>query len=269
MMEALNITATLGRRKVLQAVSAAAEPGKLTAIAGPNGCGKSTLLRCISGDIPFSGTVRLNGRDVAGQKPLQLAAIRAVQPQSAAVAFPFTVLEIVRLGLSAGLPAADSGLPLQALEAVDLAGFAGRFYQDLSGGEKQRVQLARVLVQVWQPVVDGQPRWLILDEPVSALDIGHQFTVMDLVKDYARRGGGVLAVMHDLNLTAMYADHVVLMQAGRVLADGPPQAVLTAETLSTAYGCRVPASAPAPAELPYLLPQAREAAAQAAKAPSI
>jgi iron complex transport system ATP-binding protein len=180
------------------------------------------------------------------------------------------VLEIVRLGLSAGLSAADSGLPFRALEAVDLAGFAGRFYQDLSGGEKQRVQLARVMAQVWQPVADGTPRWLILDEPVSALDIGHQYTVMDLVKDYARRGGGVVAVMHDLNLTAMYADQVVLMQAGRVLADGSPQEVLTADNLSSAYNCRVPVSAPAPAGLPYLLPQARATTAYAAvSAPSI
>ncbi len=260
-MEALNITASLGRRQILQGVSAIANPGELTAIAGPNGCGKSTLLRCVTGEIPYSGEVRLNGMNVAKQTPWKLAALRAVQPQTAEVAFPFTVLEIVRLGLSAGLSAASSTLPFQALEAVDLAGFAGRFYQDLSGGKKQRVQLARVLVQVWQPMAHGKPRWLILDEPVSALDIGHQYTVMDLVKDYARRGGGVVAVMHDLNLTAMYADQVVLMQAGRVLADGPPQEVLTAENLSTAYNCRVPVSAPAPAGLPYLLPQARGTAA--------
>lgn len=260
-MEALNITASLGRRKILHSASVTARPGELTAIAGPNGCGKSTLLRCITGEIPFTGEVRINGEDVAAQQPWELAAIRAVQPQSAEVAFPFTVLEIVRLGLSAGLSAADSNLPFQALEAVDLGGFGGRYYQDLSGGEKQRVQLARVLVQVWQPVAHGKPRWLILDEPVSALDIGHQYTVMDLVKDYTRRGGGVVAVMHDLNLTAMYADQVVLMQAGSVLANGSPQEVLTAENLSTAYNCRLPVSAPAPAGLPYLLPQARGTAA--------
>ncbi|QAX32237.1 heme ABC transporter ATP-binding protein [Leisingera sp. NJS204] len=256
-MQAYDIRVTLGRRAILKGVDFEARPGEVTAIAGPNGSGKTTLLRAMTGEVPFTGRVLLNGRDTAAMKPWQLAAIRAVQPQSAAIAFPFTVLEIVRLGLRAGLAAADSALPLRALEQVDLAGFAHRFYQDLSGGEQQRVQLARVMVQVWEPVLDGVPRWLILDEPVASLDIGHQFTVMDLARHYAARGGGVVAVMHDLNLTAMFADRITLIHAGRVAAVGTPAEVLTNDTLAQVYGCPVPVNSVPPAGMPFLLPQAR------------
>lgn len=260
-LEAEGITVKLGRRQVLNDVGFSAAAGQLTAIVGPNGSGKTTLLRAMTGEVPHQGTVRLNGSDVADLQPWQLAALRAVQPQSSSIAFPFTVLEIVRLGLSAGLSAADSSVPMQALQAVGLAGFAGRMYQDLSGGEQQRVQLARVITQVWEPVVDGLPRWLILDEPVASLDIGHQFTVMDLARDYAARGGGVVAVMHDLNLTAMFADHVVLMDAGQVASVGSPAKVLTDETLARTYGCPVPVNTTPPAQIPFLLPQARLALA--------
>jgi iron complex transport system ATP-binding protein len=256
-MQAFDITVKLGRRTILHGVDFEARPGEVTAIAGPNGSGKTTLLRAMTGEVPFTGRVLLNGRDTAAMKPWELAAIRAVQPQSAAIAFPFTVLEIVRLGLSTGLAAADSGLPLRALEQVDLAGYAGRFYQDLSGGEQQRVQLARVLAQVWEPMADGAPRWLILDEPVASLDIGHQFTVMDLARSYAARGGGVVAVMHDLNLTAMFADRITLIHQGQAAATGTPQEVLTSQALAEVYNCPLPVSTLPPPGVPFLLPQAR------------
>ncbi len=259
-MQAFDITVKLGQRTILQGVDFTAEPGRVTAIAGPNGSGKTTLLRAMTGEIAHSGRVLLNGQDTRRMQPWHLAALRAVQPQSTTIAFPFTVLEIVRLGLSAGLSAADSDLPLRALRAVDLGGFSGRYYQDLSGGEQQRVQLARVLTQVWEPVVNGTPRWLILDEPVASLDIGHQFTVMDLARGYATAGGGVVAVMHDLNLTAMFADQVVLMQSGRIAATGTPAEVLTDRTLSEVYGCTVPVNTTPPRGMPFLLPQARQAA---------
>ncbi|MEP2715705.1 heme ABC transporter ATP-binding protein [Pseudophaeobacter sp.] len=256
-LEARNISVSLGRKEVLHGVNFTAQAGQVTAIVGPNGSGKTTLLRAMTGEVRHQGQVRLNGADVADMQPWELAALRAVQPQSSSIAFPFTVLEIVRLGLRAGLSAADSTVPLQALEAVGLGGFAGRMYQDLSGGEQQRVQLARVITQVWKPVVEGAPRWLILDEPVASLDIGHQFTVMDLARSYAARGGGVVAVMHDLNLTAMFADQVTLMEAGQVAATGNPCAVLTDATLARTYGCPIPVNTTPPAEVPFLLPQAR------------
>lgn len=260
-LEAKSIAVKLGRRQVLNGVDFSARSGQVTAIVGPNGSGKTTLLRAMTGEVPHQGRVFLNSTDVSTLHPWQLAAIRAVQPQSSSIAFPFTVHEIVRLGLSAGLSASDNTVPLQALNAVGLGGFAGRMYQDLSGGEQQRVQLARVITQVWEPVVDDAPRWLILDEPVASLDIGHQFTVMDLARSYASRGGGVVAVMHDLNLTAMFADHVVLMEAGKVAVTGSPAEVLSDETLTRTYGCPVPVNTTPPASIPFLLPQARVALA--------
>lgn len=260
-LQATGLSVTLGRRQVLHSVDFTAQAGKVTTIVGPNGSGKTTLLRAMTGEIPHNGIVTLNNHDVASLPPWELAAIRAVQPQSSTIAFPFTVLEIVRLGLTSGLSAADSTIPLEALEAVGLVHFADRMYQDLSGGEQQRVQLARVITQVWKPMVNNTPRWLILDEPVASLDIGHQFTVMDLARNYAARGGGVVAVMHDLNLTAMFADHVVLMDVGQVAATGSPSKVLTDETLAQTYGCSVPVNTTPPAQIPFLLPQARIALA--------
>jgi iron complex transport system ATP-binding protein len=239
---------------VLKGVSLEAEPGQVTVIVGPNGSGKTTLLRAMTQDLPYSGTVLLGGADIAQLPGWQLAGRRAVLPQASRIAFPFTVIEIVRLGMMSNAAAAPATRASDALARVGLAGFEGRYYHELSGGEQQRTQLARVLTQVWEPVGPDGPRWLFLDEPVSSLDIGHQLEVMDLMADYARRGGGVIAVMHDLNLTAMYADRVVLMFDGQCLASGPPDAVLTDALLGKAYGCALQVNAAPPAPATFLLP---------------
>lgn len=263
MIEAKDITVTFGPRKVLDRVSFCAKPGALTAIVGPNGSGKTTLLRAMTGEQDHDGQITLDGHPLATLSPLDLAERRAVLPQSGHVAFPFTVLELVRLGLTAGLSSGRFGpqdhLPHAALKRVGLSGFEGRMVQELSGGERQRAQLARVLVQIWEPVLDGHPRWLFLDEPVSALDIGHQLTVMQLARDYALRGGGVVAVMHDLNLTAMFADHVTLLHEGHVRAAGAPKEVLRDQVLSACYGCQLRTNTPPPFGGPWILPQASSA----------
>ena len=138
---------------------------------------------------------------------------------------------------------------------VGLAGYGPRDIQTLSGGEQARVHLARVLVQVWEPVTDDGPRWLFLDEPVAALDIGHQLTVMRITRSYADSGGGVVAVMHDLNLSAMFADRIALMLDGSILSQGRPAEVLTDTNLAQAYGCPVRVNA-VPEQGPWLVPQA-------------
>lgn len=239
MLSAKNITVKFGRREVLHDVNFEAHPGALTAIVGPNGSGKTTLLKAMTGEISHGGVVTLNGHDIEAARPWQLAAIRAVLPQATPLAFPFNVAEVVRLGLQSGVSGAQVHLVSAALARVGLSGYGGRYYQELSGGEQQRVQLARVLAQVWDPVADDGPRWLFLDEPVSALDIGHQLLVMQIARDFASAGGGVIAVMHDLNLTAMFADQVALISAGRIAAHGAPQNVLTNSLLSHAYHCDV------------------------------
>ena len=254
-----NIRVRYGRREALRGVSLTAEPGEVTAIVGPNGSGKSTLLGAIDGTLPHQGHVRLNGLDVSGQPAWKLAATRAVLPQASRLAFPFTVIEVVRIGVQAGTSGDRPEVPMQALARVGLAHYADRLFQDLSGGEAQRVMLARVLAQVWAPVEDGAPRWLLLDEPVSSLDIAHQLQVMEIARDFARGGGGVLAVMHDLNLTALFADRIAVLAEGQLVAFGTPAEVLTDDTLSRAYGCALRVSAPPPADIPFVLPHAASA----------
>ncbi|MFD0911854.1 heme ABC transporter ATP-binding protein [Ruegeria arenilitoris] len=256
MMKAENVSVRIGRKQILREVDFLAEPGQVTAIIGPNGSGKSTLLRALSGEIPNVGRVTLNGHDIAALHPWELAAMRGVLPQSSAVAFPFTALEVVRLGLPGGLADGDDALPSRALAHVDLAGFEPRSYQNLSGGEQQRVQLARVLTQVWSSVRRDRPRWLLLDEPVASLDIAHQFTVLRIAREFADQGGGVVVVMHDLNLTALFADKVCVLSNGEVWRTGAVSDVMTDEVMRQVYGIDLPVSTLPATDVPFILPQA-------------
>ncbi|MGI3165428.1 heme ABC transporter ATP-binding protein [Pseudooceanicola sp. 200-1SW] len=257
-MAARDLTLRMRRKVILDQVDFSARAGQVTAIVGPNGSGKTTLLRVLTGEIAGQidpgGSVTMGGVDVTRAHPAVLARRRAVLAQQTALSFPFTVLEVVRLGAEG--PGGEARA-LDALARVDLAHYGGRYYQELSGGEQQRVQLARVLAQLEEPVGAHGPRWLFLDEPVSALDIAHQLQVMQIAADFARAGGGVIAVMHDLNLTAMYAQKVVLLQQGRCLGAGPAEAVLTDDLLSRAYGCPLRMGV-APGTGLFLLPQSAQ-----------
>jgi len=259
MIEAHDISVSIGRRQIISGVNFSVQPGELAAIVGPNGSGKTTFLKALSGELPYSGRVAINGRDLTAMKPWEAAGERAVLPQSTALSFPFTVREIVGLGLTGGRSGVAAGeqdsLPEQALAKVDLQGFAGRFYQELSGGEQQRVQLARVLCQVWAPVLESRARYLFLDEPVSSLDIKHQLIIMNIARDFARRGGGVVAILHDLNLTAMYADRIHVMHRGRLAAAGAPGDVLSDELISTVFECDLKVGVLPLAGAPFVLPQ--------------
>jgi iron complex transport system ATP-binding protein len=231
----------IGSTTIVRSVEFTALPGEVTAIIGPNGSGKSTLLKALSGDLPFEGRVGINGQDSCHLKSWEMASPRAVLPQHSTLSFPFTVREVVAMGLTGGRSGVSMAererLPERALERVDLAGFSGRFYGDLSGGEQQRVQLARVLCQVWQPVLDGAPRYLLLDEPVSSLDVKHQILVMKIAREFADAGGGVIAILHDLNLAAMFADRILAMQGGTVAGFGEPDEVLTDARMSDVFDC--------------------------------
>jgi len=259
MIEARDVSVSLGGRKIISGVDFGVKPGELAAIIGPNGSGKTTFLKALSGELAHTGRVDINGRDMASMKPWETASVRAVLPQATALSFPFTVREIVRLGLTGGRSGAsaaeEKGLPDRALARVDLEGFAGRFYQELSGGEQQRVQLARVLCQVWAPALDGTPRYLFLDEPVSSLDIKHQLIIMNLAREFARRGGGVVAILHDLNLTAMYADRIFVMHRGSLAAAGPPQEVLCDDVISRVFECGLKVGVLPAGGAPFVLPQ--------------
>lgn len=257
MLDARNITVTLGRRTILHNVDMEAFAGQVTAICGPNGSGKTTLLRALTRDVQAAGAVWMNGQNITHLPAHKLALMRGVLPQATPLAFPFTAIEVVRLGLEAGL---DAGQPHRAGHALDRVGLlhkAGHLYQELSGGEQQRVQLARVLAQISTPLREGAPCWLFLDEPVASLDIGQQLAVMEIARDFARRGGGVVTVMHDLNLSAMYAERVVLVAGGRVIGQGAPEAILCDQNLQQAYGCALRVNT-APASGRWLLPQSAQ-----------
>jgi iron complex transport system ATP-binding protein len=259
MISARGLSVSIGGKRILHDVSIEAMPAAVTAIIGPNGSGKTTLLKALSGELAHTGMASINGRPLAGLKPWQMAAMRAVLPQATTLSFPFTVREVVGLGLTNArpgiLPGEEHNLPERALSRVGMAGYGGRLYQELSGGEQQRVQLARVLCQVWAPVFEGEPRYLLLDEPVSNLDIKHQLAIMRIAREFAGRGGGVVAVLHDLNLTAMFADHVVAMHRGRVSAAGPAADLLTDDLLETVFECALKVGVPPAGGTPFVLPQ--------------
>lgn len=263
MIKATDIAIVRDGRTLVDGASLALTPGCFSVIIGPNGAGKSTLLKVLSGELkPDRGVVTYADRDAARVPPRELAALRAVLPQSTALAFPFTALEVARMGAVAYGSLEPSVAARRALHRVDLAGFEGRSYHGLSGGEQQRVQFARVLAQLPEPIKGGIPRTLFLDEPTASLDIGHQIAVLDIARDFARAGGAVLAVLHDLNLAAEFADHLVIMNRGKIIAAGPPDQTLTEEIVADVYGIKGAVGRVPPPQMPFVLPQSRLDAAR-------
>jgi len=231
-----------GKHRLLQGINLEIRPGELLVLIGPNGAGKSTLLRLLSGELaPARGSVQLEGRALRDWPPRERARRLAVLPQQTSVPFALTSLELVMLGRAPHSPAGetrrDYEIAQQAMEATAVRSFAQREFSSLSGGEKARVQLARVLAQIWEPVADSS-RFLLLDEPNAALDFGHQHRVLELARTWAASGVGVAAILHDLNLASRYADRIVMLRDGRFMANGMPAEVLTPDTIETAFGWR-------------------------------
>lgn len=240
MIDVDTISVALSGRVVVHDLSFTAAPGQLTAIIGPNGSGKTTTLRALSGERRYTGRIGFNGRDLATMTAHEMALDRGVLAQSVSLGFPFRVREILEMGVVAGDVSSRKeaeDVMARALAAVDLVGFENRVATALSGGEQARMHMARVLCQIASPVRAGRPRWLFLDEPVASLDVRHQLAIMTLARAFARSGGGVLAVMHDLNLTSMFADKVVMLKEGCKHAEGAPSEVFTEANLEAVYGC--------------------------------
>ncbi|WP_326760953.1 heme ABC transporter ATP-binding protein [Streptomyces phaeochromogenes] len=228
--EALHVR--LGGREVLSGVDVTARAGEVLALVGPNGAGKSTLLGALAADLPAAeGVVRVHGRPASDWSAQELALRRAVLPQSAALSFPFAVEEVVRMGRApwAGRPEEDEdeAAVAAAMAATEVSDFAGRSFSALSGGERARVALARVLAQ--------RTRLLLLDEPTAALDLRHQELVLRVCRARAHAGDAVVVVLHDLGLAAAYAHRVVILRAGRAVADGRPAEIFTDRLLSDVY----------------------------------
>jgi heme transport system ATP-binding protein len=237
MYEGHGITVALRGRRILDGVDLRLTPGTVTVLVGPNGAGKSTLLKVMAGGLrPTAGEVRIDGRRLPQWRPDELAAVRAVLSQSVSVAFPYRVDEVVQFGLPAAIaPARRSAVVDQALARVGLAGFAGRDCTTLSGGEQQRVHIARTIAQLDAARDDAGTRYLFLDEPTNGLDLAHQMLVVDIAREHAAIGGAVLAVLHDLNLAAIMADTMVALSAGRIVATGAPGDVITDTLLAETY----------------------------------
>jgi iron complex transport system ATP-binding protein len=234
---AQNLSLTLSGTPLLHAINLDVLPAKITTVLGPNGAGKTSLLRVLVGELPpDTGSVSLNGRALNAWTPRQRARTLAVLPQHSLLNFPFTAAEVVMLGRTphdTGV-AHDREIVARTLQAVDGDYLANRIYTQLSGGEKQRVHLARVLAQIWEPCPQGE-RYLVLDEPTSSFDLAHQQLTLEIVRNLADTGVGVLMVIHDLNLAARCADHMVLMQCGRTVVAGTPQAVLQRDTIARVF----------------------------------
>ena len=221
-----------GKRNIVNDVSLEVRSGEVLALVGPNGAGKSSILATLSGDLtPEKGEAMLMNRPTASYRPMQQARLRAMLLQANQVSFPFTVQQVVDMGRSpwAGQPEEerDDEAVAEATNSVEIGHLLGRRFNELSGGEKARVSLARVLAQ--------ETSIVLLDEPTAALDLHHQERVMGLIRRLGHDGKSVVVVVHDLNLAAAYADRVALIVEGRVDATGSPSEVITAERISEVY----------------------------------
>lgn len=269
MLELQKVTVSVGSAVLVSDVSLSVFPGRLLAVVGANGAGKTTALRALAGDIPpTTGRVLLDGADLHGVNYEALARRRAVLSQKSPLPFDFTALEVVLLGRTPHETrrSVDIESACEAMSDMEVLQFAGRRYRTLSGGEQQRVQVARVLAQLDNRGEAPQPsnppalqttnsshqrpndltiqrsndsttqRYLLLDEPTSALDLAHQHHLLETARRTACQGVGVMIVLHDLNLTAQYADDVAVLKGGRLIASGSPWQVLTSEVIQDAFG---------------------------------
>ena len=222
-VEAVNVGAAIQGKRIVEGISLNIQPGQIVGLIGPNGSGKSTLLRTVYRMLkPEAGYVRLGGNDVWKLTARESARRTGVVVQETPSDFQFTVYEVVQMGRTPHKDAwsldtgADAALVKSALERVELTGFDDRLFSTLSGGEKQRVLIARVIAQ--------QPKLLILDEPTNHLDVHHQLEILELVHGL---GITTLITLHDLNLAAMYCDYLYVMQDGKLSAEGTPESTLT------------------------------------------
>ncbi|MBM3507384.1 MAG: ABC transporter ATP-binding protein [Alphaproteobacteria bacterium] len=238
LLELRGVSVQLGKATVLREASLSVSAGEFVGLLGPNGAGKTTLLRVAAGLVaPARGSVRIDGVNAAELEPARLALTLAYLPHGAPCHWPMPVRRIVALGRLPHLPAwhslgaADAAAIEGAMQRADVAAFADRRVDLLSAGEQSRALIARALAQ--------EPKLLLADEPTVALDPYHQLRVMELLRGVADGGGAVLAVFHDLPLAARFCTRVALLSEGRILGDGPPASVLTADNVRSAYGVEI------------------------------
>ena len=232
-MHIADVTFQRGTRAILTDIRLSIAPRSVTVVLGPNGAGKSTLLGCMAGLLrPTSGSIRIGDDDVHALAGPERARTIAFLPQTPEVAWPIDVEAFVALGRIPHQRTASAAVNRAAIERAmtitDTARWAGRVVTELSGGERARVLLARVLA--------GESSWILADEPFTGLDPSHQFEAAELLRNFAHAGGGVVLTIHDLSLAARIADRIVLLHEGVVVADGPPADALSSDHLRNVYG---------------------------------
>ncbi|MGD1894541.1 MAG: heme ABC transporter ATP-binding protein [Cyclobacteriaceae bacterium] len=241
MLRATDISRTIGQKTILNRCSLTITPGRFTAVVGANGAGKSTLLRIISGENQSdNGHIHLNGKPLEDFPNREVSQLRAVLPQQTTVNFPFTVEQVIEIGRYAHRTSDQENQQIinEVMQLTGLIPFQGRAYQTLSGGEQQRVQMARVIAQLWGGTYRGalsQPRYLLLDEPTSSLDLAQQQRLLGLAQDLCSRSFGLLAILHDLNLAVQYADDILFLKQGETVAYGAVEEVVTKEVIEETF----------------------------------
>lgn len=242
MIQARHIGVRVGKHQILRDVSCRIQPGKVTVIMGKNGAGKSTLLNCIAGSLGAdAGAVYLDGQSLQDLGPEELSRRRAVLAQSYRLGFPISVAEMVEMGCYGRYHTYTArerkALVREYLALLDLTTFAERAFPTLSGGEQKRVMLAKCLLQLDEArAAEPHHRYLLLDEPTAALDVEQQFRFVDLATRLARQKGlGVLAVLHDLNLAARFADEILFLRDGQTVATGPTKELLNKKTIKATF----------------------------------
>ena len=241
MLRACGISMRHGRRTVLKNINVDVSSGEIVAICGPNGAGKSTLLAILGGGLlPTEGKVEIQNVPIKNLKARDLAFVRAFLEQNPQITAPFSVRELVMFGISCVLQPSDGSEKIvdNAIHEMGLSSIENQRVDRLSGGELARAQFARVTVQIAASRLGGGGGYLLLDEPTASLDLSHQISAMRAARKIAKSGSGVLVAVHDLNLAAVYAERVVLIKSGSVVADAPPKDVFTKRILEDVYGVR-------------------------------
>ena len=242
MLRTENISYAIGKKQILKNVSASFHPGQFNMILGPNGSGKSSFLKIFSGEVnKFDGLVFYDDKKIKDIKKEELAKKRAVMSQQADLGFPLLVEEVVMMGryphFTFNPNKKDITICNEAIERMNLNEFKQRNYLTLSGGEKQRVQYARVLAQIWEKPTDGY-RYLFLDEPLNSLDISYQHEFLEAAVELIKDHTVLIAVMHDINLAAHYADNLFFFKDGELVIHGKPKEVLTENILYNVFNVR-------------------------------
>lgn len=236
MLQINQLEYSIKEKTILNQINTAFLPGQLSLILGPNGAGKSTLIKILSGEIDknYSGNIHFGNRSLLNSKPDEMAKIRAILSQNNLYETVLSVFDIVMLGRythSATISAQrNKDACNEAIAFVGMSNFANRSYDSLSGGEKQRVHFARVLAQIWYN--EGHIRYLLMDEPLTYLDIRFQIELMQKISQFVKEQQIVaLGVIHDLNIAAKFADNIILMNSGKIIAEGPNHFVLSKENI--------------------------------------